>query len=168
MLSIETLNLIQAQRNAHATETYEIARFDHNRPGTLIDRTFANPTLRQIGRVCSRLLRPYTEDLKLPPDAEEYNALFTSETPVARLNDVLSVFIMRNRPIDMGEFVYERIVVTEQPEAKPELLYETPLVVSWGRPGGILAAESPLLHQEDRGFAWQKIVMEVLGELAES
>lgn len=169
MITAETFDHIQARRAELAEELYEPVHFNHRDERFLIDGSDSSLSLRRLGRIPMQLLPPSYETVKLPPDEDWYRAWYTSPEPIAELRDdtdrTLSVFSLRNRPVGMGDFAVERLVVTDRTEADAALIDEVPLTVSWIRPRGVVAAESPLLYEADKRYAWQNIVMQVLDEL---
>ncbi len=169
MISTETFDLIQARRAAVAEENYEPRHFDWSDERFLIDGSDSSRTLRKLELIPMQLLYPGTEQVKLPPEEAWYSAFYTSQEPIARLHDenerTLSIFPLRQRPVGMGDFAVERLVVTDNIEADASLIDEVPLTVSWRRPMGVIAAESPLLYDADKRYAWQNIVMQVLDDL---
>jgi len=170
MLSVETFDTIQARRKEMAGQAYKPRQFNKSDERFLTEETYGGSAgfMRRLDLVSIHLLFPGTERAKLPPEANFYQAQYTSPSPVAELRDEadrsLSVFPIRRRVPDMGYYIVHRLVLTDKVEADVSLLDEVPITVSWVRPSRV-AVESPLLYNPDARYAWQHIVGQILDEL---
>jgi hypothetical protein len=171
-MKVETFDLIQQRQAETAEQPYNDAfPAELDGPHTLGDGTLHDEPLQTWSNKLFRLLNPMTSGypIKLPTEAEWYNAMYTDYDAMVELTgrseQKLAAFVLRNKPFDMGAFVYTKLVVSETGEPDDSLVSAHPLLAIWGRPSGAWVAESPLLRDEASPSAWQAVISEVFDEI---